>query len=356
MGTGACKMSEEWLPGNDPESGRLYYYNPVTHETRWTDEHAAQETMSSHEPAPAENPEEVEDNHSMSHVTAIDIGSMDCWVHDPKVPNGDVQVEKACREVFNDVMRSSNGLRWAMFQFDPSSSWIIPVSQCRASRDKLGEDWASFVEHLPPDAPAYMLYNFECWELEGKYFENRKDCLEAIFKMRTRTGSGKNKPCCRIAAQIKSCLYHWAPIHSPQKLQSGQSLRAMRTVCRVSHEAAINDLDELTWEFACNHLGQAPPTSTSALHSQVGGLDEFFFKNLNELADSEHANYEADADAPVMYRDGKITVEKGCRKLCAEVRRVRNNLRWGMIQLDSSGNWTIPVAKCTATERFGTDW
>ena len=29
------EMEEVWLPGSDPESGRPYYYNSVTYETRW---------------------------------------------------------------------------------------------------------------------------------------------------------------------------------------------------------------------------------------------------------------------------------------------------------------------------------
>jgi hypothetical protein len=167
-------------------------------------------------------------------ITVIDIGDKDGWVEDTHAKGGmaGIMVEQTCAKVYNDVRRTRNGLRWCMFVFDKSCSWIIPHSQCAATED-FGGDWYNFVDALPEGASAYAVYNFDYNEVNGRYSDNNSTNVKSRF-----------------------CLFSWSPkgCGVKQKMLSATSVKAIKEICKGTVEAAIHDKSECDWNNICQVL------------------------------------------------------------------------------------------------------
>lgn len=212
-------------------------------------------------PAPAADDDEVlptpknvtrtQSSAGFPNTTEIDIGDKSGWVEDTKAKGGmaGIMVEQSCAKVYNDVRRTKNGLRWGMFKFDKSCSWIIPVAQCAAS-DSFEQDWTDFVEQLPDDASAYAVYNFDYAEINGRYSDGDSTNIKSRF-----------------------CLFAWSPkgCGVKQKMLSATSVKAIKEVCKGTVEAAIHDKAECDWDNICSVLRiEAKPISRATFGAHDG--------------------------------------------------------------------------------------
>jgi len=188
---------------------------------------------------------------TQGNITLIDIGDKSGWVEDTKAKGGmaGIMVEENCAKVYNDVRRTRNGLRWCMYKFDKSCSWIIPVAQCAAS-DNFEQDWFDFVEQLPDDASAYAVYNFDYNEKNGRYSDGDSTNVKSRF-----------------------CLFAWSPkgCGVKQKMLSATSVKAIKEVCKGTVEAAIHDKAECEWDNICSVLRiDANPISRATFGAHDG--------------------------------------------------------------------------------------
>jgi len=171
---------------------------------------------------------------STGNITEIDMGDKGSWVEDPNAQGGmaGIMVEKTCAKIYNDVRRTKNGLRWGMFQFDKSCSWIIPVATC-LSTDDFGQDWADFAAYLPDGKSVYAVYNFDYEETNGRYSDGAS-----------------------INLKSKMCLFTWSPkaCGIKQKMLSATSVKAIKEICRGTIEASMHSPDEAEWEEICSNL------------------------------------------------------------------------------------------------------
>jgi len=171
---------------------------------------------------------------STGNITEIDMGDKGSWVEDPNAQGGmaGIMVEKTCAKIYNDVRRTKNGLRWGMFQFDKSCSWIIPVATC-LSTDDFGQDWADFAAYLPDGKSVYAVYNFDYEETNGRYSDGAS-----------------------INLKSKMCLFTWSPkaCGIKQKMLSATSVKAIKEICKGTIEASMHSPDEAEWEEICSNL------------------------------------------------------------------------------------------------------
>jgi hypothetical protein len=171
---------------------------------------------------------------STGNITEIDMGDRDSWVEDPNAQGGmaGIMVEKTCAKIYNDVRRTKNGLRWGMFQFDKSCSWIIPVATC-LSTDDFGQDWADFAAYLPAGKSVYAVYNFDYEETNGRYSDGAS-----------------------INLKSKMCLFTWSPkaCGIKQKMLSATSVKAIKEICKGTIEASMHSPEEAEWEEICSNL------------------------------------------------------------------------------------------------------
>eukprot|EP00656_Telonema_subtile_P009736 TRINITY_DN145_c0_g1_i1.p1 TRINITY_DN145_c0_g1~~TRINITY_DN145_c0_g1_i1.p1 ORF type:complete len:266 (-),score=78.07 TRINITY_DN145_c0_g1_i1:183-980(-) len=202
-------------------------------------------------PAPAKAPPTMSMAQSPEGIDSIDIGDKGGWVEDTKAQGGmaGIMVESSCAKVYNDVRRTRNGLRWGMFQFDKSCSWIIPTAQCKAT-DDFGGDWANFVSYLPEKSSAYAVYNFDYNEINGRYSDGDSTNVKSRF-----------------------CLFAWSPKGSGVKMKmlSATSVKAIKEVCKGTVEASIHDKEECDWDSICQVLRINAQPLNRATHGAYDG-------------------------------------------------------------------------------------
>lgn len=162
------------------------------------------------------------------------MGDSSTWVEDPNAQGGmaGIMVEKNCAKIYNEVRRTKNGIRWGMFEFDKSCSWIIPKATC-LSTDDFAQDWADFAANLPANKSIYAVYNFDYEEKNGRYSDGDS-----------------------VKLRSKMCLLTWAPksVGIKQKMLSATSVKAIKEICKGTVEASMHDKSETEWDEICSIL------------------------------------------------------------------------------------------------------
>jgi len=171
---------------------------------------------------------------STGNITEIDMGDKSTWVEDPNAQGGmaGIMVEKTCAKIYNDVRRTKNGIRWGMFEFDKTCSWIVPVATCLSTED-FGQDWHDFAAYLPQNKSVYAVYNFDYNEVNGRYSDGDS-----------------------VNMRSKMCLFTWSPkaCGIKQKMLSATSVKAIKEICKGTIEASFHEKSETEWESACEIL------------------------------------------------------------------------------------------------------
>jgi hypothetical protein len=156
------------------------------------------------------------------------------WVALPGIRSSSgVNVEQSCKDAYERVRKDRNGVRWVMFEFDKSFSWIFPTKECMKTEDFVA-DWANFVETLPEKKAVYALYNFEYEDIGGSGYAQ----------------AGSN------VIKNKMCLFAWtdSKCRVKDRMVAASSQAAIKQVCRGSVDQPVHDKEDMEFDYMMKEL------------------------------------------------------------------------------------------------------